>query len=202
MTEATYTNRKLKHLVVKRKEATALISESGEGSGAPQEVLDILEVGDPYILEVKGTNRISGYQVNGQWYARKSDQELEEENQKMIADSHQKYLDYVESQREDWTRREAALPEWAQDIMTEHRKRSSERGEDFDTEYLGWGYTLTAVELAVLYSGHEDIVNSSGRLQYLNLPNDVIQHLEKYGMSGNQDDWALFVARQQNKEKK
>ncbi len=72
----------------------------------------------------------------------------------------------------------------------------------FNIEYMGWGYTLTALELAVLYSGHEDIVNSSGRLQYLNLPDDVILHLEKYGMSGNQDDWALFVARSRHKEKK
>lgn len=202
MTEATYTDRRLKNLVVKRKESTALIAEGGECSGAPQEVLDILEVGDPYTLEVKGFNRISGYRVSGVWYARKSDQELEADDQKMIEDSRQKHLDYVNSQRDDWTAREEALPDWAKDIMQTHRDRADERGEDFEIEYMGWGYTLTAVELAVLYSGHEDIVNSSGRLEYASLPNDVIQHLEKYGMSGNQDDWALFVARQRNKEKK
>lgn len=195
MTEQTYTDRKLKELVLKRKESNALIAEGGEGCIALKEVLDILDVGDPYILEVKGFNRIAGFMVNGEWYGRKSDQEIEAEDKQMIADAHKKHVDYVESQREDWTKREAALPDWAKEILQANRLSAEERGEDFDTRHMGWGYTLIALELAVLYASDESLMARSKAPTYFELPEHILQFHEKNGLSGNQDDWAWYVAR-------
>jgi len=195
MTEATYTQRTLKMLTLKSKDG-GLTSTDGSGCWAPQDVQDLLEVGDEYGLEVKGFNRISGFFIKGQWYHHKSDQEIIQQDEESIRSSREKHIKFVEENRAVWTRREEALPDWAKKLMADARQRRAEKGEDFDTAYMGWGYMLVASELAVLYATLGDVLkNAIGGYDYDVIPDHIKKFENENGVSGNQVDWAWMIAR-------
>lgn len=194
--EATYTDRKIEQYILKHKDGGALHPYDGWTAGAPQDVLDLLEQGDAYGVEVQGFNRISGFIVNGTWYHRKSDQEIEAENQAMLDKNRREHNELVDRNREDWTTREAALPDWAKNLMNDARRIVADQGEDFEYAYMGWGYQLIATELAVLFVEMGDVVKDSERMgRFDEMPEDVQKFESENGLSGNQAGWAWAVAR-------
>lgn len=189
-----YTDRRLQADTVARKEISgeyhAIIGSTGWGAGCSKEVFDALEVGDPFILENKGFNLIAGWIIKGQYFDRKSDQDLERDRLAWIEEHKRKQDEYAAKHREDWTRREAALPDWAKAIIQKHREAS----ENFDSEAIGWGYTLIALELAVIYAKDESVKDLDSMSGYKDSEEAESFHREN-GTSGNQTGWAFAVAR-------
>lgn len=193
--EETYTNRRIEKLTLKRIDGMAVVSTDGTGSGAPQEVIDILKPGDEYELELRGFNEISGYRVNGEWISRLSDQELKKKHDDAVAEARQKHIEFVDSHKEEYDKMEEELPDWAKKILEINRLNVEARGEDWDYGYMARGYTLVALKLAVLYSEAGDIVKDATKPIPLNdIPDNIKKYLDDYGVSGNQESWAQFVA--------
>ena len=195
MSEETYTNRQLEEFTVGSKSEDSLVSSNHMGCSAPREVLDLIEVGDTIHLETKNGFRISGFLIKGNWYAHKSDQQIEREDTASIEASKARHLEYVEKNKQNWLAREMSLPEWAQAFMVGVRQKSTARGENFDTEFMGWGYTLVTVELAVRYTQQgESFFDQSRENMDRMTPDSLKQFMNDHGMSGNQVDWALAIA--------
>lgn len=184
MTE-TFTRRSLELQTVKSKEVYAdgrgaITGSGGWTAGAPKEVIDLLSVGDEYELETHNFSTITGWRVGGKWIERKSDETLADDRQKMLDGFARRDRETLERNRDDWSKRELALPVWlAARLATFHEKG----GEQF--ELSGWGYELTICELAVLYVASnledDDSVNAFSR---------------EHGTSGNQHDAAKAIAHQ------
>lgn len=187
-----YTDRTCNALLVKSISGRSVTGSDGWSALAPLEVSNLLKVGDPYILETKGFNQISGWLIRGKWYGRKSDQEIEREINKWREDSEAKRKAYVEEQREEWTRREAELPSWAREVVESNREQS----EGFESEPMGWGYVLIACELAVLYynMGKDILDNDPFSIED---SKEIKKFANDNGTSGNQHDFALMIAKRQ-----
>jgi hypothetical protein len=191
-----YTDRHLRADTVKSKSHTegtehyAITGSTGWGAGCSKEVYDALEVGDPFILKNKGFNLIAGWIIKGAYFDRRSDQQLERERLAWIEKSKRKQAEYAEAHREEWTQREAALPDWAKVIMAKNRAEDA----DFDTTGMGWGYTLIALELAVIYAKDEAVKDLDSMRGYEESEEAEAFHREN-GTSGNQAGWAFAIAR-------
>ena len=88
-----------------------------------------------------------------------------------------------------WIEREAALPDWAKKVMAKNRE-----SEEFETDYMGWGYVLIALELAVLYAKDESVKDLDSMRGYEESEELKEFHREN-GTSGNQAGWAFAIAR-------
>lgn len=168
----------------------SVTGEDGWGAGIPKEAFELLKVGDPFVLETKGFNTIGGWVVNGQWFGHLSDQEIQRRNDESLAKMKAEHLAYVEEHREEWTRREEALPDWAKAVMAKNRKSA-----DFETDYMGWGYTLIAIELAVLYAEMGDAVKDAETFRGFQDSDKIREFHAANGTSGNQADWGFGLAR-------
>lgn len=193
--EGTFSDRRLKADWVRSLEHSegsdwySVTGEDGWGAGIPKEAFELLKVGDPFILETKGFSEIGGWIVNGQWYGRLSDEEIKRRNEESLAKMKAEHLAYVEEHREEWTAREAALPDWAKKVMAKNRE-----DEKFETDYMGWGYTLIALELAVIYAKDESVKDLDTMRGYKESEEAEAFHQEN-GTSGNQAGWAFAIAR-------
>lgn len=187
-----YTDRNLKALRVKSITGRSIQGSDGWSALAPLEVRHILKIGDPYILEKKGFNQVSGWLIHGKWYGRKSDQEIEREINKWREDSEAKRKAYVEEQREEWTRREAELPNWAREVVENNRDKS----EGFESEPMGWGYVLIACELAVLYYKMGEVILDNDPFS-IEDSEEIRKFANDNGTSGNQHGFALMIAKRQ-----
>ncbi len=189
-----YTDRRLKADTVKRKEENgehrSIEGASGWGAGCSKEVFEALEVGDPFILETKGFNTISGWIVKGKWFNRKSDQDLVRDFENWKAEHARKQAEFVAEHRADWEKREAALPEWAKAIIEKNRAEDPK----FDSMGMGWGYTLIALELAVIYAKDEAVKDLESMHGYQESEEAKAFHSAN-GTSGNQAGWGFAVAR-------
>lgn len=134
------------------------------------------EVGKDYEVEVCNGSLVTGLRDAYGWLFRKSDQDLEDDHARMIAEFDRKDRERLAAQREGWSAREAALPEWAQARLRRFRDAG---GENF--ELKGWGYELVVCELAVLYAAGDEA--------------GVDALAEREGTSGNQHDCAAVLAR-------
>lgn len=189
-----YTDRNLQAQWVQSKEISgeyhAIRGTSGWTAGCPKEVFDLLEVGDPYVLETKGFNEISGWLVNGKWYDRRSDQDLQRARDSWLEESKRRQEEYVAKHREEWVVREAALPEWAGKRM----KAIREKNPDFESQPMGWGYELIAMELAVLYAAMgESILDKD--YSSIEDTDEIKKFAEENGTSGNQHSFGLAYAK-------
>lgn len=190
----TYTRRTLKADRVAQLDkyesgSYAVTGEDGWGASIPAEAAEQLKVGDPFILETIGFNEIGGWIVNGQWYGHLSDQEVEARRDESLRKRREEFLAYVEAHRAEWIEREAALPDWAKKVMAKNRE-----SEEFETDYMGWGYVLIALELAVLYAKDESVKDLDSMRGYEESEELKEFHREN-GTSGNQAGWAFAIAR-------
>lgn len=190
MNESTeYTNRRLEHLTVKSIErhkdgGATVTSSAGWTCGASPEVAKHLHVGKPYGLETRNFSHIVGWHIDGEWIERKSDADLDREHAEMVARFDRERRERLAANREDWQRRQDALPEWVRSRI-EHFHATG--GENFAVD--GWGYELVVAEIAALYdaSGGED-------------DEAVNDYAERAGTSGNQHDMAKALARAHREE--
>lgn len=187
----TYTGRHLQAQWVASKEGSAITGTTGWTAGAPDEVLQLLDVGDPYILETRNFSQITGWIIGGRWYDRKSDQDLQRQLDACIEDTRRRNAEHVAANRDAWTRREAALPEWIAERMRAIRANNP----DFETESMGWGYELIVCELAVLYAGiGVDILDKTSST-ITDTP-AITAFADANGTSGTQHEFALALAKQ------
>lgn len=187
----TYDNRQLQAQFVESKGKgtdVSITGTSGWTAGCSQEVFDKLQVGDPYILETKGFSQITGWIIDGQWYDRKTDADLEEAHAKWKANWEREKRETLEKNRADWQARQDALPDW----IRERLETFHEQGKDFALE--GWGYELVVAELAVAYAEMGDYILDKDSL-HIEDSEEVTRISKEQGTSGNQHDMALAIAK-------
>jgi hypothetical protein len=184
----TYTERTLQAQWVQSKGTGSITGTTGWTAGAPAEVLEMLEVGDPYIVETMGFNTISGWLIKGRWYARKSDQDLQRSLDDFLTTTRRRHEECVAKNRDDWTRREAALPDWIAERMRSIRANSPE----FETEPMGWGYELIVCELAVLYAAIGPEILTAAKI--IDTP-EIDAFADAEGTSGMQHQAAWAIAK-------
>lgn len=191
----SYENRRLEAQFVKSKhhqddsDHYAITGTSGWTAGCPREVFELLNVGDPYILETRGVTTITGWIVNGSWMARKSDQDIEREHQAFVEASARRHAEYVAQHRDEWVQREAALPDWVAD-----RLRVFHANPAFESEPMGWGYELMVCELAVLYADMGPAILDRDQFTITDSP-AVSAFAHVNGTSGAQHGMALALAK-------
>lgn len=154
----------------------SVLTEDGTGFGVSEVVGAHLFVGTVFELETIGFSRITGVRLNGVWLEQKSDEEIEAEDQKRTDEFNRQNRERLAAGRDDWQRREEALPDWLQDrIAVFHTKG----GEHFAES--GWEYELTVAELAALIAEHGE-ADKEG---------PVADYAREQGISGNQ--WGVAV---------
>lgn len=180
----TYTDRHIQHQIVTSIDKSSVTGSSGFTAGAPMEVIELLSVGDEYGLETMGGSgwggRICGWLINGQWYNRKSDQDLEREHQEFVANIDRRHREQLTQRRDEWIGREENLPGWLKERI--HFFHIS-GGDKFELD--GWGYELIICELAALYAASPNFED-----------NDAINEFaRREGTSGNQHGMAKALAK-------
>lgn len=184
--QETFTDRYLDTRTVAKIEYSADGSASITGSGgwtagASAEVASRLTKGSEYGLETRGGpfGWICGWRINGEWVARKSDQQMDAEHAEMVAGFERDRREQLAQHRAEWIGREENLPGWLKERIHVFHERG---GEQFELD--GWGYELVVCELAALYadSGGQDSAA-------------VLAFAEQHGTSGNQHDCAKALAR-------
>jgi len=178
----TARKRDIRHLIVKsaiRSETgTTITTTDGWSFWAKHEHGDQLPAGTAFEQETIGFSKITGLAIDGRWLYRKSDEELEQEHDAMLAGFAARRREQLEQNRDDWARREALLPDWIRARLTTFRAADAAY---FELE--GWGYELIVAELAVAYAASD--------LQ----DDDVVNELAKReGTSGNQHQMAKALA--------
>ena len=183
-----YTNRRLEAHRVKSKDKGSIHSDRGWISGASDEVLSLLNEGDPYILETSN-NTISGYIINGKWYDRKSDQDLKRQHEVVIKNSRERYNRYVEDHREEWLKREEALPDWLKVDMAK-----AHEDPEFEKDLMRWGYALMICELAAMYAktGLENLEKDYWDVES---SDEIEKFSQENGTSGNQHGVSMAMAK-------
>lgn len=180
---STYTNRIIQ---------TETITKVHEGSvqigswytGPPDEVRPLLHDGQTVELEYRGHTglggRIVGWRIDGEWVYRQSDEDLAQEHIDMVARHDREREELLEKNRENWTEREAALPEYIRLRLDYFREKAGKN----HFEINGWGYELVICELVVLY------------LESNFTDTDVLMEFSRsHGSSGNQHDIAKALAK-------
>lgn len=195
-TPPNYTGgRKLTLHTVEENNDGSILTVGGTGFSTKSEaVLDLLQPGVDFELETIGFSQITGFKIEGDWIERKADADLKREHEEMVAGFKEKNLKRLEQNREDWTRREAELPQWLRDRL-EHFHATGK--ENFEIE--GWGYELVACEIAALIdSTMPDLTK-----QPVEDSAAVAAYCSEQGVSGNQYGIAraLVVAHREEPER-
>lgn len=193
-TSETFTQRYIEVITLKSVDEASVTATSGIGFGVPEEVIPQLKAGQKYLLETEGFNTIGGLAefyysadnnqpVVARWLFHRSDQEFRENHRKMVERFQQERLESYQKHREDWARREAALPQILRERLERFRRNSP--GENIGSFNVdGWGYELITSELAVLYM--KSNVTDSDEV-------NEFAHIE--GTSGNQHGFAKLLAK-------
>lgn len=176
---ATYTQRYVEYVTVKSVEG-GVNFENGWGTAGTPEVRARLKPGMVVGLEQRGS-MIVGWLVDDEWLMRKSDEDLDAERAAQAAEWAKQKQDHLDASREDWTKREAVLPDWIR-ARLEHFRATEESPGSFDRE--GWGYELMIAELAVLYEASEGKDSP-----------DIDAFDQREGCSGNQHGMAKALAK-------
>lgn len=185
-TDPTFSNRHLEATTVKSLDGGVHFT-SGWSFGPPPEHAEKLELWTEYFVETVRLSQITGMATirrtdNGllvdEWLWRKSDQDLEREHAEFAEQMRVERQQRLDEHREDWARREAALPSPLRRRLQRFRANG---GDDFDRE--GWGYELVICELAVLYAASQGADSE-----------DVTAYARTEGTSGNQHDFAKALA--------
>lgn len=174
---ATYTGRHIEFHVIESVDARGISFVGSTGTAGTPDLRALLKPGMEVGLETRNFSMITGWLINGRWYFRKTDADLEAEHAALMARWEQDKRDRLERNRAKWAAREAGLPDWIR-CRLEHFR---DTGGDFDVE--GWGYELVVAELAVLYA------DSAGE----DTP-EIETYGRREGTSGNQHDMAKALA--------
>jgi len=185
----TYTNRRLQAQWVEKKEPGAITGTSGWTAGAPEEVLNLLNEGDPYILETDHRTRITGWIITGVWYDRKTDEDLAEEHRQFVENMNRERREALEKNEAAWQAEEDALPEWARARLRTYHERG---GDDFKLD--GWSYELMVCQLAVEYAKLGEVIMDK-RVSEVSESEEIKRMAREYGTSGNQHGIALALAK-------
>lgn len=193
----TYTDRTLRHGIVEKREQSewpdgsltwTITSEFGT-VGVTQQVYDLLPERTPFIMEVQGLSLVTGWIIDGQWYDRKTDEDLTARHEAMVAGFEQRKRDRLAAHRAEWQQIEDTLPDWIRVRLEYFHDRG---GEHFALE--GWGYELTIAELAVAYAAMGRTILD--KTTYTVEDSDEVRRIaEEQGTSGNQHDMALALAK-------
>lgn len=189
--EARFTNRFIETKVIKSITRTGTIrfDDGWCFGGAPEHVLEQLTAGGSYLVESQNFSMITGiatyfvttqnYICADQWLWHKSDAQLHAERSEWLMANRLRDEKILEDNREDWTRREAALP-----LALRRRLERFRANGGHEFELNGWGYELVVCELAELYS------HTGGK------DDDAIETFaSKQGTSGNQHDYAKALSK-------
>jgi hypothetical protein len=144
-------------------------------------------VGAHVTVETIRFTQVTGLKVAGEWVWRESDQERkakEQVNAERIAADEAARL---EDNRDDWTARTAALPDWLRERL-QRLVDHEETGDQFQREW--WSYELGSSELAALYAEHPAGDDAP----------EVKAYAAKHGTTGLQHGWAAAAARQHAQE--
>lgn len=145
---------------------------------------DDVAVGQRYITEsVLGSTPSAVFRCT--W--RKSDEDLDADHEAFSEQWKKEKHDRLEESRDEWTLREAALPQVLQDRLNNFRKKAAAVGNDFEVE--GWGYELVVSELAAMYAEQGD---PEGPYEDTA---EIVAYASKEGTSGNQHGFAKALAR-------
>lgn len=170
-------------------ESWAITGTTGWTAGCSKEVYDLLTDGKPYILETKNLSQITGWIIDGQWYDRKTEEELTAANEEWKANWEREKAEELEKNREEWQRRQDALPDWLRTRLETFHEKS---GGKFAVE--GWGYELCVAELAVMYTtiGPDILDKDSFSVKD---SDEISAYASAHGTSGNQHGMALALAK-------
>lgn len=189
----TYEGRQLQAQWVESSEENggwrAITGTSGWTAGCSKEVFDLLPKGKAYILETKGFSQITGWIIDGQWYDRKTDEELVAAHEAWKANWEKEKRETLEKNREDWQKRQDALPEWIRGRLETFHEQA---GEKFALE--GWGYELVVAELAVAYANMGPGILGVDMFD-IEDSEEVTKISQTQGTSGNQHQMALAIAK-------
>lgn len=145
---------------------------------------DDVAVGETYIVEtVLGSTPCAVYRRT--FY--KSDEDLDNDHRAFVANMEAEHQERLDANREDWARREAALPAPLRARMDNFREKS--RGK-FDRE--GWGYELVVSELAVLYA-KQALDPDDPEAAFIDT-DEINEYGNREGTSGNQHGFAKALA--------
>lgn len=174
----SYTNRRTNTLTVKSIKDGRLNLSDGWSHPMPPENGDRIKEGDTITVESRGTTDL-GWMLDGEWLYRKSDEQVQQERIDMLARFDLERERALEKYRDDWARREAALPENIRLRLDYFREKAGKH----HFEVNGWGYELMICELVVLYlaSGLEDVPS-------------IMEYAKENGASGNQHGCAKALA--------
>ncbi|MEG9248033.1 hypothetical protein V6S67_08045 [Arthrobacter sp. Soc17.1.1.1] len=140
--------------------------------------------GRQVVREMYGFNWIGGLRLpdSDSWIFHRSDEHFAQADADRRAKWDQEKRERLAENREDWQKREDALPEW---LRSRLQRFHAAGGEEFELE--GWGYELAICEIAVIYARNggvdDDEINQYGRV---------------HGTSGNQHDCAKALAAHQD----
>ena len=159
----------------------------GSGFNLPGEEWAKLVEGQTYDLELRRYSQIAGMRLTGlddlgqphEWLFRRDEEYFEREHRKFVEDSNRKYEELLEQNREDWTQREQALPDWLRERLERFHQNG---GHKFDRD--GWGYELIICEMAAMFAGSK-----------LEETEALKAYFSEHGVSGNQVDSAKFMAK-------
>jgi len=193
----TYSDRRLQAQWVKEREHRegsdwyAITGTSGWTAGCSKEVYDLLPEGKAFILETRGFSHITGWIIDGRWYDRKSDQDLQREHEAFVASFERQNRERLEENRADWQRRQDALPDWIRQRIEGFHATG---GEKFQTD--GWGYELIIAELAVEYAALGEVILDKDVFEINEHESEAIKKISREeGTSGNQHSMALALAK-------
>lgn len=186
MSEVTYEDRNIELCKIKSIDdefGCSITMTNGWSMVFDKELRDKIEVGDHFILEKKGFNRITGFMLlsldGGEWLWHHSDQDIEALEAEWKAKDRERRQKFIDENRDDMLAREAKLPKVLQERLQNFREHG---GHEF--ELGGWAYELIVCELMFAY--HESDGEES----------DTIKGMAQlYGTSGNQHDYAQTFAK-------
>jgi hypothetical protein len=152
------------------------------GTAARELIRADVRPGDRIVFETVLGSQVTGARREGweSWIWRRTTDELIEEHEAFVAKLRADEQAMLDEHRDDWTAREAALPEWLRERLAYFHAKG---GRDF--ELGGWGYELTICEIAVILLAH-DLDDDSP---------EVMAYARANGTSGNQHGMALALAR-------
>lgn len=188
----TYSNRSIELVTIEKVHddgRTVTWTNGWTFGGIPTEHQHLLHAGAQFLSETQRLTAVtgmatvyftaSGDPVVDQWLWHKTDVDLEREHTAMVEGFQRQREESLAEHRDDWARREAALPSPLRHRLERFR---SNGGDQFDLD--GWGYELTVSELAVLYA-------ASGQTD----DQAVTDYAETNGTTGNQHSFAIALSR-------
>lgn len=191
MKTRTYTDRSQEVVRIERltDDGTVTWDNGWSFGGVPPEHHHRLAVGAEFIVETRRFSLVTGMAtvyrdrhgeaVPDEWLWHKTDADLDREHAEMVARHNREHEEMLAANRDDWTRREAALPSPLRRRLERFRANG---GHEFDRG--GWGYELVVCELAVLYAASDQEDTDA-----------VMDYARINGTSGNQHDYAKALSR-------